>query len=72
MISRNVTIKLKANSAPEFTQIIEEQILQSLRPILSRSEKADRLTGWLFEEARKQARPAGTSKPRAHRRRALA
>ena len=31
MISRNVTLKLKANSAPEFTQIIEEQILPLLR-----------------------------------------
>ena len=31
MITRNVTIKLKANSAPEFTQIIEEQILPLLR-----------------------------------------
>ena len=31
MISRNVTLKLKANSAPEFTQIIEEEILPLLR-----------------------------------------
>jgi len=31
MITRNVTLKLKANSAPEFTKIIEEQILPLLR-----------------------------------------
>jgi len=31
MISRNVTLKLKANSAREFSQIIEEQILPLLR-----------------------------------------
>ena len=31
MISRNVSLKLKANSGREFTQIIEEQILPLLR-----------------------------------------
>ena len=31
MITRNVTLRLKANSAPEFTRIIEEQILPLLR-----------------------------------------